>query len=244
MHIVDRSKDLLLELGASPILYLMLALSVLSLAVMLERLWFYASASENLPRFAQRLEERLGAGDLSGARELTRNRPSIEAAVVAAGLANAERGAEAAREAMASATAMGRSRLERGLSFLGTLGNNAPFVGLLGTVIGIVQAFDRLQHAGLGGSASSEVMGAISEALVATAIGLGVAIPAVAAFNYFQRRIKLTLGNVEALEHLLLSHLSTGALPAAFATLTPGAARPVRLSLSPLPVTSTASAEG
>jgi biopolymer transport protein ExbB len=133
---------------------------------------------------------------------------SAEAAVVAAGLRQLNRGPEAAEEAMASATALQRLRLERRLAFLGTLGNNAPFVGLLGTVIGIVQAFDSLQSAGAGGSgAGAEVMGAIAEALVATAIGLAVAIPAVAAFNYFQRRIKSTLGNAEALRHIVLSYL-------------------------------------
>jgi biopolymer transport protein ExbB len=66
-----------------------------------------------------------------------------------------------------------RKKLERGLAFLGTLGNNAPFLGLFGTVIGIIMAFDRLGQGGLsGGSAPQEVMSAISEALVATAVGL------------------------------------------------------------------------
>ena len=131
---------------------------------------------------------------------------------------------------MASATALQRMRLERRLAFLGTLGNNAPFIGLLGTVIGIVQAFDRLQATGLGGTATgpaTDVMGAISESLVATAIGLVVAIPAVAAFNYFQRRIRATVANSDALTHIILAYAKgeaaqsggrtseTGARPAA-----------------------------
>jgi biopolymer transport protein ExbB len=140
---------------------------------------------------------------------------SAEAAVVAAGLRSLARGPEAAEEAMASATALQRMRLERRLAFLGTLGNNAPFVGLLGTVIGIVQAFDSLQSSGASGSANTAVMGAIAEALVATAIGLAVAIPAVAAFNYFNRRIKSTLGNAEALRHIVLSYLKTRGGPGA-----------------------------
>jgi biopolymer transport protein ExbB len=134
---------------------------------------------------------------------------SAEAAIVAAGLKQLARGSEAAAEAMASATALQRMRLERRLAFLGTLGNNAPFIGLLGTVIGIVQAFDKLQGAGASGGATgpaSDVMGAISESLVATAIGLVVAIPAVAAFNYFQRRIRATLASSEALTHILLAY--------------------------------------
>jgi biopolymer transport protein ExbB len=244
MNIVTRSKDILLEVGASPILYLMLALSVMSIAVMIERAWFFIATSDNLERLARRLEERLAAGDLAGASQLTRASRSVEAAIVNAGLLHAARGAEAASEAMASATALGRMRLERRLSFLGTLGNNAPFVGLLGTVIGIVQAFHELERAGLNGSAGSGIMGAIAEALVATAIGLVVAIPAVAAYNYFQRRIRTTLGNAEALQHILLSHL-VGVEP-----LTPErtagadpAQRALRLSLAAMPFPTTPSVE-
>jgi biopolymer transport protein ExbB len=231
MNIVEQSKDILLEVGTAPILYLMIALSVLSIAVMIERAWFFVVSSENLGAFALALEEKLGAGDLAGARSLAEGSRSIEGAIVRAGLSSSERGAVAAQEAMASATAIGRLRLERRLSFLGTLGNNAPFVGLLGTVIGIVQAFHELERAGLGGSASADIMGAISEALVATAIGLAVAIPAVAAFNYFQRRIRTTLGNAEALQHIVLSHLH--GIPAAHGARPAEAApqRAVRLTL-------------
>jgi biopolymer transport protein ExbB len=236
MNIVERSKDILLQIGASPILYLMLGLSVMSIAVMLERAWFFMSTSENLERLARGLEEHLGAGNLAAARQLTRGSRSVEAAIVTAGLAHSERGADAASEAMASATALGRMRLERRLSFLGTLGNNAPFVGLLGTVIGIVQAFHQLELAGPNAAAGGGVMGAIAEALVATAIGLAVAIPAVAAYNYFQRRIRTTLGNAEALEHILLSHLKGNAPSAASRAVDAEASqRAVRLSLAAAP---------
>ena len=239
MNIVERSKDILLDVGAAPIMYLMLALSVVSIAVILERAWFFFISAEDLTRLASALEEKLSAGDLAGAHALTLDSRSIESAIVRAGLASGERGAKAASAAMASATAIGRLRLERRLSFLGTLGNNAPFVGLLGTVIGIVQAFHELERAGaLGGSASSDIMGAISEALVATAIGLAVAIPAVAAFNYFQRRIRTTLGNAEALEHIILSHLEGGLAHGERAPdSTP--TRAVRLSLGNVPFKST-----
>jgi biopolymer transport protein ExbB len=242
MNIVERSKDILLEIGAAPILYLMIVLSVISVAVMLERAWFFFVSSEDLGRLANALEEKLAAGDLAGARALTDGKSSIEGTIVRAGLVNGERGADAASEAMASATAIGRLRLERRLSFLGTLGNNAPFVGLLGTVIGIVQAFHELERAGMGGSASADIMGAIAEALVATAIGLAVAIPAVAAFNYFQRRIRTTLGNAEALEHIVLSHLK-GVPLTADQHHAPEAPRAVRLSLGGVPFTSAPSVE-
>lgn len=209
MNIVERSKLILLDIGASPIMYLMIALSVISVAIMVERSLFFFRVRENLQRLASELGTALGRGDVASARELVSDAKSAEAAIVAAGLARVAQGPAAVEEAMAGASAVQRMRLERRLGFLGTLGSNAPFVGLLGTVIGIVQAFDQLQVAGAGngGGAMNGVMGAIAEALVATAIGLVVAIPAVAAFNAFQRRIKTVLGNAEALRHIVLSYV-------------------------------------
>jgi biopolymer transport protein ExbB len=108
------------------------------------------------------------------------------------------------------------------LAFLGTLGNNAPFIGLFGTVIGIVQAFEALGKQGMGGGAAAAsaaaptaVMSSIAEALVATAVGLAVAIPAVAAYNFYQRHTRAVLGNTEALTNVLLAHLSGEDPPAA-----------------------------
>jgi biopolymer transport protein ExbB len=210
MNIVERSKVILLDIGASPIMYLMIALSVVSVAIMLERTLFFFRVRENLQRLASELSLALGQGDVTAARQLVVQSRSAEAAIVAAGLARVQQGPAAVEEAMAGASAVQRMRLERRLGFLGTLGSNAPFVGLLGTVIGIVQAFDQLQIAGAAngsGGAMNGVMGAIAEALVATAIGLVVAIPAVAAFNAFQRRIKGILGNAEALRHIVLSYV-------------------------------------
>jgi len=207
INIVERSKHVLLEVGATPILYLMMALSIVSVAIMIERGWFFAAVSENIEKLAAALAQRLNENDVSGARALMATSKSAEAAIVAAGLQQLERGAEAAQEAMASATALQRMRLERRLAFLGTLGNNAPFIGLLGTVIGIVSAFEKLQNGSAAGNGpATDVMGAIAEALVATAIGLVVAIPAVAAYNYFQRRIRSTLANSDALTHILLAY--------------------------------------
>lgn len=208
-NIVERSRVLLLDVGASPILYLMIGLSVVSLAIMLERLIFFLRASEDLQRLAHELATRLGRGDVRGAKALVAGGKTVEAAVVSAGLNRIERGASAVEEAMSAARVIQKMRLERRLGFLGTLGANAPFVGLLGTVIGIVQAFQALETAGAaaGGGSASGVMGAIAEALVATAIGLVVAIPAVVAFNAFQRRIKAIIGNSEALTHIVLSHV-------------------------------------
>lgn len=93
-------------------------------------------------------------------------------------------------------------KLEKNLSFLGTVGSNAPFIGLFGTVLGIIKAFHDL-GGNMEGAAS--VSHGLSEALVATAVGLLVAIPAVVAFNYFQRKIKTIIGRSESLGQFLLS---------------------------------------
>jgi biopolymer transport protein ExbB len=104
---------------------------------------------------------------------------------------------------MASAKARERMNLERNLGVLGTLGNNAPFIGLFGTVLGIIRAFADLSKNQTGGA--GPVMAGISEALVATAVGLMVAIPAVIFFNIFQGRLRRMMGRVDAMAHLILS---------------------------------------
>jgi biopolymer transport protein ExbB len=212
MDIVTRSKHLMLAAGAAPIMYLMIGLSIVSLAIIIERAWFFRSISVDVHALARAVAERLNAGDRRGALRIVEASTSTEAAIAAAGIRQGDRNAAAVGSAMESATALERIRLERGLAYLGTLGNNAPFIGLLGTVIGIVQAFDSLERTAQANGASTAVMGAISEALVATAIGLAVAIPAVMAYNYFQRRIKGTFGRAEALKHVLLAHFEGGSL--------------------------------
>jgi biopolymer transport protein ExbB len=215
MNLVAWLQRLMTNFGAEWVLWLLLGLSVISVAIMLERAWFYHSLRDDTERLARELRERLRKSDLEGARKLLDASPSAEAAVVMSGLDEADRGAKSAAEAMTGARALQRLKLERRLAFLGTLGNNAPFVGLFGTVIGVVQAFEALGHQdaalaaseAVHGMAPQEVMAAIAEALVATAVGLFVAIPAVAMFNIFQRRLRSILANTDALGSVLLAHL-------------------------------------
>lgn len=210
---IERIKSAMVGLGAGWVLILMLVLSVVSLAIMLERFWLYWSLRDDVPALMRDLGRLLRSGDLEGARRRLEASPSAEAAVVIAGIVESGMGSEAAEEAMAGASALQKVKLEKRLAFLGTLGNNAPFIGLLGTVIGIVGAFDELgkqKNATMTAAAQvapEAVMANIAEALVATAIGLLVAIPAVAAFNWFGRIVKTTLANTEALQHVLLAHL-------------------------------------
>ena len=211
--LIERVKSAMVGLGTGWILLLMLFLSIVSLAIMLERAWLYWSLRDDIDELMRDLGRLLRGGDLDEARRRLEASRSAEAAVVVAGLVEADRGVEAAQEAMEGASALQRLKLEKRLAFLGTLGNNAPFIGLLGTVIGIVAAFDELSKVKLAVSSGSTqlapeaVMGRISEALVATAIGILIAIPAVAAFNAFQRIVRGTVANTEALGHVLLAHL-------------------------------------
>jgi biopolymer transport protein ExbB/TolQ len=216
MNLVDWLQRIMVGFGAAWVMWLMLALSVISVAIILERAWFFWSLRDDLVVLAKELRTSL-EDSIETAKKRMEASPSAEAAVVAAGLAMAHRGPAAAEEAMAGALALQRMRLERRLAYLGTLGNNAPFLGLFGTVIGVVGAFAALgeaaktpiAQAGSQALAPQAVMSNIAEALVATAVGLAVAIPAVAANNYFQRMIRATLANTEALTRVLLAHLKS-----------------------------------
>jgi len=213
MNLVQWLQSLMTDFGAGWVMWLLIALSVLSVAVMLERGFFYFSLRDDLARLASSLREKLRDNDIEVARKLLEASPSAEAAVVGAGLLEIDRGPQAVDEAMKGATALQRMKLERRLAYLGTLGNNAPFIGLFGTVIGVVQAFEALgkqSHSAAQAAATmapQAVMASIAEALVATAMGLAVAIPAVAMYNVFQRRAKAILANTEALSRVLIAHL-------------------------------------
>jgi biopolymer transport protein ExbB len=212
MDLVEWLQRLMTRFGAGWVMWLLIGLSVISVAIMLERGWFYYSLRDDLAGLARQLRELLRSGDIDGARRRLASSPSAEAAVVVVGLEEADRGARAAAEAMQGASALQRMKLERRLAYLGTLGNNAPFIGLFGTVIGVVQAFEALGRQDVAEATSvtapQEVMAAIAEALVATAIGLAVAIPAVAMYNLFQRQARSVLANTEALSRVLMAHLA------------------------------------
>lgn len=220
MNLVEWLQHLMTNFGAAWVMWLMIGLSVASVTIMLERGWFYFSIRDDIPQLAQSLRDRLRDDDLPAAVALLEKSPSAEAAVVVAGLREADRGVKAADKAMRGAAALQKMKLEQRLAFLGTLGNNAPFIGLFGTVIGIVQAFDALGKQGMGNAqaataaAPTAVMSSIAEALVATAVGLAVAIPAVAAYNFYQRHTRSVLGNTDALSNVLLAYLSGEEKPA------------------------------
>jgi biopolymer transport protein ExbB len=213
--LVELLKHALLDLKASWVMWILLVLSVVDLIIIGERSLFLFWLRDDVGKLSDDLDKRLRDGKAREALEGLQKSPSSEAAVVVAGLRHADLGPVAAEKAMAGAAALQRVRLERGLAVLGTVGNNAPFLGLLGTVIGVIEAFEILGRpqaattaAAASGLAPQAIMSSIAEALIATAVGLFVAIPAVAAYNYFQRRIQGIGANTEALSNVLLAHLN------------------------------------
>ncbi len=182
--------------GAEWVLWLLLVLSILSIALIIERALYFFSVRVPTPRFIQNLRRLLRSKDIRGAREYLQDTRGIEAGIITAGLEEVDYGMPAVEDAMMAAKIRSRIKLERNLSFLGTLGSNSPFVGLFGTVLGIIKAFRDLvgnQASGIG-----VVMSGISEALVATAVGLFVAIPAVVAFNAYSRLVRTRMAEADA----------------------------------------------
>ena len=184
---------------ARTVAIILLGMSAWSMGVMMDRWLAFRAARKQSRQFAPMVAGALREGKLDEAiRVAERNRKSHLAKVVNAGLLEfrvhgqseeipGDR-IEAGRRALERTSAIVHAELERGLSGLATIGSTAPFVGLLGTVIGIIDAFREIQ--GQNGTGISAVAGGISEALVTTALGLTVAIPAVMMFNYFTTKIK------------------------------------------------------
>src|SRR5262245_37527574 len=125
-------------LGAEWVLWLLIILSIVSLAIMIERGWYFFTHGVDHTTLGEQLRKLLRANKVDEAKKLVKDGKSIEENVIAAGLEVVDSGAEAVAEAMLSAKARERLKLERNLAVLGTLGNNTPFIGLFGTVLGII----------------------------------------------------------------------------------------------------------
>jgi biopolymer transport protein ExbB len=192
-------------LGATWVMWLLVGLSIISLAIALERIYFFFVTRDDMDLLRRDLLKALREEGVAAAIKRMQQSRSFEAMLATAALESAADGAEAAHERMQGEQQLAKLHMERNLAFLGTVGNNAPFVGLLGTVIGIIRAFHSLDQSQ--GKVTAGLMADIGEALVATAIGIMVALPAVALFNYFQRTIKTRLGRGAALGSHVLSHL-------------------------------------
>jgi len=187
------------------VLWLLLGLSLLSVAVMVERWIFYRRRKIDFESLREEFTKHLDKGDFEAAGKLLAKTDSLETNVVLAGLRGYAKGPESVEDLLTGAMSREKSFYERRLSILATLASNSPYIGLFGTVLGIVRAFKDLSKDMA--SASTGVMAGIAEALVATAIGLLVAIPAVVAYNVFKGMVKDAVTNTESLSRILLAEL-------------------------------------
>ncbi len=184
---------------ARGVVIILLIMSIWSLAVMIDRWLYFAAARKQSREFAPRVAGALKEGKLDEAVKVAdRNKKSHLAEVVTAGLqefrnygsggAVTEEQIEASKRALERSEAIVHAKLKRGLGGLATIGSTAPFIGLFGTVVGILNAFQQIATQKTSGIGA--VAGGISEALVTTAFGLLVAIPAVMTFNYFTNKVE------------------------------------------------------
>ncbi len=187
------------------VLYLLLAASVASVAVMVERYIVFSKGKGDIAAFMDNLAQCLNRRNIKSAIKLATLSSRVEAKVALEGLVSIPKGSAAVEEVMTSRWLREKMKLEKNLIILATMGNNAPFVGLFGTVLGIIKAFNDLAVTGQSGV--TVVMAGISTALIATAFGILVAIPAVIANNYFVSRLKQIQQNSESLSHILLAYL-------------------------------------
>jgi biopolymer transport protein ExbB/TolQ len=200
------------ELGAEWVMWLMIILGFGMIVLAFERLRLYMKTKIDAPAIARDLVILLDEGKAIEAQQRLMQGASMEQRVLSDGLSAYHKGSVFVEQIMMSSLARERQRFNRFLSYFGTLGNNTPFIGLFGTVIGIILAFKEL---GLNPKGGLEVIGPlIAEALVATAVGLFVAIPAVVIFNWFKTLLKERISNTDFLMRIVLAHLSQETFPA------------------------------
>src|SRR5215510_6088583 len=191
------------QLGANWVLWLLIVLSVISVGVMIDRALWLRNRDTDTERFTRELRGASERDELDRLQTKYMDNPAVPIQVGLRGLAVRDQGADAVAEAMHGERARWRRAADRNLIVLGTLGNNVPFVGLFGTVLGVINAFQHL--ATKAANAEAQTLSSIAEALSATAIGLMVAIPAVIAFNFFSRKVRVIMGGADEVAHTVLS---------------------------------------
>ncbi len=192
------------EFGHDVTLWILVLLSIFSLAFILERFFTLGKISKQSDKAAERIRGILKANQLAEVEDLAKEKDTIEGEALTYALRHIkERGLNGLEEIFSSYSLIEKPLLEKRLNFLATVGSNAPFIGLLGTVFGVMDAFRQLAEAQ---PDQAMVMLGISKALIATAVGLAVAIPAVIAYNYFQRKVRGVMSSLESVRDLCLAY--------------------------------------
>lgn len=171
------------------------ACSILALAIVLERFWTLRPSRVAPPQSINELWRWIKKKELNGRKLKALQGSSPLGRILAGGLINAKHGREIMKESIEHEASQVIHELERFLNPLGTIATITPLLGLLGTVIGMIKVFAEIQLAGVGNAGN--LAGGISEALITTAAGLSVAIPALICHRYFIRRVDELVVNME-----------------------------------------------
>lgn len=189
------------------VLYLLVALALVSVVLIIERYFYLRTVTGQSKATRRELEEALQARDLNVVEKISKS-PSLEGRATSHAMDHLRKnGREGIEEIFTTHSNVERPKLERSLGFLATVGSNAPYIGLFGTVLGIMKAFQDMSNAAEAGQGT--VMAGISAALIATAAGLMVAIPAVLAYNYFQKQVKTVMSSLETVKEMVLAYAKT-----------------------------------
>ncbi|HPI39895.1 MAG TPA: MotA/TolQ/ExbB proton channel family protein [Pseudobdellovibrionaceae bacterium] len=200
------------------VLYLLILLLIVSIYLIFERFSVLSVKARSSKRTQKKIEVALLTRNYSIVEDIAKEvgditkdsvagKKSSSSEVVLAQLALDHlkaHGGKGLEEIFSTWIQIEKQKMERSLGFLATVGSNAPYIGLFGTVLGIMKSFNDLAHSTQAGQNS--VMAGISAALIATAAGLLVAIPAVLAYNYFQKQVKQILSNLESIKDLSVSY--------------------------------------
>jgi biopolymer transport protein ExbB len=192
------------QVGDQFILWLLVLLSVISIAVILERFFVLRTIARESRKIREKIKIALGTQNYEVIEDLGKDLTTLEGRAMSYGLKHVkESGSKGLEELFNSLVLIEKVELDKRLGFMATLGSNAPYIGLLGTVMGIMKAFHDLSVSNEAGQQT--VMAGISYALVATAAGLTVAIPAVLAYNYFSKQTKSIIQNLDIVKELCIS---------------------------------------
>lgn len=181
------------------ILLILIGLSIWSIALIIERRRFYLDLKKSLD--AKALKDMIRLKNKNQLQELCHKQKNFLSQLIEEIMALPT--PEKIENAFLFYINEKRGPFEKGLAVLGTLGSTTPFIGLLGTILGIIVSFGKLSQ---GDGSTNEVMFSLAEALILTAVGLVVAIPAVVAFNYFSRKMKDVFSEASALKDLYLAY--------------------------------------
>jgi biopolymer transport protein ExbB len=175
-------------ISGGPAMWMLLVLSIVAIAIVIERLLFFSSQHSDSKGLLRALGQKIAADDLSGAVRVCQQNKGMLPKILEFGLKRGEKNRADITDALSIALMEHLNSLERNLGIIGTIAVISPFVGLFGTVLGIIRAF---QDIALKGNSTPAVVAAgVSEALITTAAGLFVAVVSVIFFNYFKSRIK------------------------------------------------------